>query len=47
MRLPLTLALLAALPFAAQAEDTRSWSGTAEFGLAIASGNADSETVNG
>ena len=51
MRLPLTLALLGALPLAAQANesarDTRSWSGTAEFGLAIASGNADSETVNG
>jgi putative salt-induced outer membrane protein len=30
----------------AAAED-RSWSGTAEFGLAIASGNADSETING
>lgn len=50
MRLPLTLALLAALPTAALAQDNaddRSWSGTAEFGLAIASGNADSETING
>jgi putative salt-induced outer membrane protein len=47
MRLPLALALLAALPFAAHAEEERSWSGTAEFGLAIASGNADSETING
>jgi putative salt-induced outer membrane protein len=50
MRLPLTLALLAALPtavFAEDAADDRSWSGSAEFGLAIASGNADSETVNG
>ena len=51
MRLPFTLALLSALPLTAQANestrDTRSWSGTAEFGLAIASGNADSETVNG
>lgn len=47
MRLPLTLALLAALPLAVHAEDKRSWSGTAEFGLAIASGNADSETING
>jgi putative salt-induced outer membrane protein len=47
MRLPLTLALLAALPLAAHARDDRSWSGTAEFGLAIASGNADSETING
>jgi putative salt-induced outer membrane protein len=47
MRLSLALALLAALPFAAHAEEERSWSGTAEFGLAIASGNADSETING
>lgn len=47
----------AALPFAALAHttdaaddtnaDDRSWSGQAEFGLAVASGNADSETVNG
>jgi len=51
MRLPITLALLAALPTAVlaqdDADDARSWSGSAEFGLAIASGNADSETVNG
>jgi putative salt-induced outer membrane protein len=49
----LTIALIAALPFAAlplaaHADNgDRSWSGQAEFGLAIASGNADSETVNG
>ncbi len=50
MRRPLMLAFLAALPAAACAQDAtadRSWSGTAEFGLAVASGNADSETVNG
>jgi len=51
MRRPITLALLAALPFTVAAQDApsaeRSWSGTAEFGLAIASGNADSETING
>jgi putative salt-induced outer membrane protein len=58
MRLALTLALLAALPFTARADEadrddleeraeSRGWSGEAEFGLAIASGNADSETVNG
>lgn len=50
MRLPLTLALLATLPglaTAADADRERGWSGSAEFGLALASGNADSETVNG
>ena len=50
MRLSTTLVLLATLPFAAaaqEADDDRSWSGTAEFGLAVASGNADSETING
>ncbi|GAB3734808.1 DUF481 domain-containing protein [Silanimonas algicola] len=51
MRLSSTLLLLATLPVVATAQDAaapdRSWSGTAEFGLAIASGNADSETVNG
>lgn len=50
MRPSTTLVLLAALPFAAIAQDAatdRSWSGTAEFGLAITGGNADSETING
>lgn len=53
MRLPPTLVLLAALPAVAHAagsaptRDDRGWSGQAEFGLAIASGNADSETANG
>lgn len=50
MRLCLTLTLFAALPSLALAQDAtddRSWSGNAEFGLAIASGNADSETING
>lgn len=39
--------LLATLPGLAQAKDDKGWSGSAEFGLAIASGNADSETLNG
>lgn len=47
MRTPLTLALLAALPLAAHAGEDRSWKATAEFGLAVASGNAESETLNG
>lgn len=52
---PIALAALlsvACLPLAAHADeadeaDGRSWSGQAEFGLALASGNADSETING
>lgn len=50
MHLRVVLALVAALPAFAHADDgrpDRDWSGTAEFGLAIASGNAESETVNG
>lgn len=51
MRLSLIIALLVPLPLAVHAgtsaTDGRSWSGQAEFGLAIAGGNADSETVNG
>lgn len=42
IRLP--LALLLALPLAAQAGD---WTGTGELGLAITSGNAKSENING
>lgn len=49
MRPPLTALalplLLAALPQASLAESL--WTGTAELGLAIASGNAESETLNG
>lgn len=52
---PLALALLlASMPQAllaaesgAKDEKDRSWSGNVELGLAVASGNADSETVNG
>lgn len=40
----LLAAILLALPGLAEA---KSWSGSAELGLAIASGNADSETLNG
>jgi putative salt-induced outer membrane protein len=40
----LLAATLLALPGLAEA---KSWSGSAELGLAIASGNADSETLNG
>ncbi len=49
MRLtPLVLAVsLGALPLFAQAAEKRGWSGEAEFGLAVASGNSESETVNG
>lgn len=53
MRLALPLALLAALPYTTHAQELddadkeRGWSAKAEFGLAIASGNADSETANG
>jgi putative salt-induced outer membrane protein len=51
MRLPLPALLLATVPLTGHANESapedRSWSGNAEFGLAIASGNADSETING
>jgi putative salt-induced outer membrane protein len=40
----LAAALLAALPFAAPAND---WTGTGELGLALARGNARSENLNG
>lgn len=39
-----TIVLLA---LASPSLSAKGWSGTAEFGLAIASGNADSETLNG
>ena len=50
---PMVLALLLAGTAGAAVADTtaeaeeRSWKASAEFGLAVASGNADSETVNG
>lgn len=44
LRSTLALALAAALPLAAHAEG---WSGSGEFGLAVARGNAESENLNG
>lgn len=44
VRRPLALALLLSLPLAAHAD---SWTGTGELGLAITSGNAKSENING
>lgn len=47
-RLTLAAALLAALPFVANAEEpVRGWSGTGELGVAAARGNARSESLNG
>lgn len=47
-RTVLTAALLAALPFAANAEEpVHGWRGTGELGLAAARGNARSESLNG
>ncbi len=42
----LTVALLGALPLSAMAGDA-GWSGTGEFGLAMARGNANSDNING
>lgn len=42
----LAAALIAALPMAASAQDA-GWSGTGEFGLAMARGNARSDNANG
>ena len=42
-RIPTAIALLAAAPFAAHAE---AWTGAGELGLALARGNADSDTIN-
>lgn len=44
MKKPLILGLLAVLPFATNAET--GWSGTGEFGLVLARGNADTDTLN-
>lgn len=44
MRFLLPIALLAALPISASAED--GWSGTGEFGLVLSRGNADTDTLN-
>lgn len=41
----LTIALLAALPLAASAQDS-GWSGSGEFGLAMARGNSSSDNAN-
>jgi len=44
----LAAALIAAIPFAASAQDaTSNWTGTGEFGLAMARGNARSDNANG
>ncbi len=44
----LAAAMFAALPFAASAQDADSgWTGTGEFGIAMARGNARSENANG
>lgn len=44
-KIPLTAALLAALTLPAIAQADDSWSGTGEFGLAVAKGNTDSQTL--
>ena len=43
----LATALLATASFAASAEETVGWTGTGEFGMAMARGNARSENANG
>lgn len=44
MKKLLSVAMLAALSFAAQADE--GWSGTGEFGLVLSRGNADTDTLN-